>query len=960
MIPSLDQVPRCLRELRQWVAWRLAMRGDDAKATKLPVNPHTGELASTTDAASWSSIEEAVSRARMDDLAGIGFVFAPGGGIVGIDLDHCRDPASGEVELWALELIHEINSYTELSPSGTGYHILLRGELPPGGRRRGKVEMYDAGRYFTITGQVFVDPSTKLPLLRDLEPRQAELDHLHKRVFGDADGEQPPAPRAELSDEEVIGRARSGERSGRLWAGDTTGYPSPSEADLALCGALARLVGPDAARIDRLFRASGLMRPKWDELRGEQTYGAMTVQHCLKGANRQPSWRVPVVGGRPLQVTYRLGSGRSKPQVIVEFPEGPPFSDRVDVASAKARSKLLEAITVRQPGVDKKELSGTLDEIARDVATASPDARDARDASSGDPSESDLLISLAHQAEGVELFHKGSAHDCEPYAWIDREKRKDTLHILTSAFRWWLQGEYFRRYRRPPKAQSVTDAINSLAAIAIFEGEEREVAVRVAELDGEVWIDLGDKTGRAVRVRSNGWEVVQGPDVPVRFLRKRGMKALPVPVARVSVDELRTLLNVPDDGSWTLLVACLVGYLRPTGPYPILIVTGEQGSAKSMLCRILRAIIDPNLSTTRRLPRDDRDLMIAATNCWVLSYDNVSAIPIWLSDALCTVSTGGGYATRQLWTDEDEKIFEVTRPIVLNGIGEFATRPDILERAIILSLPIISEESRRSEQEIWQTFNMIGGGVFGALLDGVASALLRLPNTVLESKPRMADFALWVSAAEQGLGWEEGRFMAAYGSNRQDANTVALEAYPVIATLLDLLEAEESWEGTAQQLLKALQERAGINAERPPVDWPKTPKLLSADLRRVAPNLRQQGIDVAFHKGVGTRRQRVIRIERVCNPASPASPASGTPPDGAVEGDSSRRRGDAEGPGDETLRLEQSPPGGLQKGFCDAPDAGDAGDANLQAGDSACGADPKRPWGEEDDGGREAAAWEDL
>ncbi len=159
-----------------------------------------------------------------------------------------------------------------------------------------------------------------------------------------------------------------------------------------------------------------------------------------------------------------------------------------------------------------------------------------------------------------------------------------------------------------------------------------------------------------------------------------------------------------------------------------------------------------------------------------MAFDNLSGIKDNLSDALCVLSTGGGFGARELYTDDDEKLFDAKRPILLNGIEDLATRPDLLDRAITLTLPVIADEQRRDENELWKQFEEVRPRVLGALLDVVSVALKNLPNARMESKPRMADFALWITAAEPALGWKPGAFLTAYTENRGQANEIALES----------------------------------------------------------------------------------------------------------------------------------------------------------------------------------------
>ena len=257
---NLEGIPEELKRLARWVVWKVAER--DGKPTKLPVNPKTLALASAADESTWTTFEESVSAARQGRLKGIGFVL--GAPYTGIDLDYCRDAATGEIEPWAQEIVDRIGSYTEISPSGTGLHLIVRGTLPANGRRRsGKIEMYDAGRYFTITG-------VRLNKTEYVEERQEELDGLYRKTFGSNGRPEPPKPSREfdLDDRPLIERAEkatNGAKFSRLLKGQWSGeYDSQSEADLAFCTMLAFWTGRDRERIDRIFRQSGLMRSKWE------------------------------------------------------------------------------------------------------------------------------------------------------------------------------------------------------------------------------------------------------------------------------------------------------------------------------------------------------------------------------------------------------------------------------------------------------------------------------------------------------------------------------------------------------------------------------------------------------------------------------------------------------------------------------------------------------------------------
>jgi hypothetical protein len=264
---DLEKIPPEMRARRQWVCWKIEVR--EGKPTKVPVNPKTGGNALANEPATWGIFEEAVGHYQAhqgNGVAGVGFEFSQADPYVGIDLDKCLDPDTGEIEAWAKSIIERLRSYTEISPSGRGVHIIVKGKLPAGGNRKDNVEIYSHGRYFTMTGQHLEGTPTTI------EPRQAELEALHRELFAKpkATPRDPgPSPALSLSDQELIDKghqAANGEKFARLWRGDISEYgDDDNKADLALCSLLVFWCGPDPERIERLFRQSGLMREKWEK-----------------------------------------------------------------------------------------------------------------------------------------------------------------------------------------------------------------------------------------------------------------------------------------------------------------------------------------------------------------------------------------------------------------------------------------------------------------------------------------------------------------------------------------------------------------------------------------------------------------------------------------------------------------------------------------------------------------------
>lgn len=271
-----DAIPAEQRAARRWVAWRYVER--NGRATKAPVCARTGGPASATDPTTWTDYATAARYARAH-RCGIGIML--GDCLAGVDLDDCVSD-TGVPASWAREIVAELDSYTEMSPSGHGLHVLVHGTLPGTRRRRGPVEMYDRDRYLCVTGHHL--PCTP----RSVEERTDALAALHRRVFGvpgNAPAARPKLRRAMLcaSDSEIIERAhraRNGDRFARLWRGDASRYSSASEADLALCSQLAWYT-EDGEQIARLVAQSGLGRAKWDR----SDYRERTITTALASAD---------------------------------------------------------------------------------------------------------------------------------------------------------------------------------------------------------------------------------------------------------------------------------------------------------------------------------------------------------------------------------------------------------------------------------------------------------------------------------------------------------------------------------------------------------------------------------------------------------------------------------------------------------------------------------------------------
>ena len=302
--------------------------------------------------------------------------------------------------------------------------------------------------------------------------------------------------------------------------------------------------------------------------------------------------------------------------------------------------------------------------------------------------------------DGAVLFH---APDQTAYADIEVRGHRETWRVRSSGFRDWLSGTYYRRTGGAPNINAIEQALRNAEARAKFDGVERPVYVRVGDDNGSIYIDLADPDWRAIKIDGAGWNVVSSPEV--RFVRPKGMLPLPLPARGGSIGKLRDFINVKADEDFILLIAWLLAALRDTGPYPVLTVIGEQGSAKSTLMEIVRLLVDPNQASLRSPPRETRDLFIAANSAHVLAFDNLSSLPPWLSDDLARISTGAAFTTgAALHQCRREDTAAGRKSDRLNGITDIVSRPDLANRCIFVTAERILAKNRKPKEDLLAAF----------------------------------------------------------------------------------------------------------------------------------------------------------------------------------------------------------------------------------------------------------------
>ncbi|TPN41385.1 hypothetical protein [Mesorhizobium sp. B1-1-6] len=518
------------------------------------------------------------------------------------------------------------------------------------------------------------------------------------------------------------------------------------------------------------------------------------------------------------------------------LPEGVEYGDLAAI--------LAEAEEVRQPDAEPDTESA-----GRNAEREEPKA-----------SAATVLVKIAE-----ELYDLGISVEGEPFG-VPRSGAKvvQMLRGGKMSLRSQLSREYFRRTRRAAPQQALADALLVLEGIA-QENEPQVLHIRVARCAEAQWLDLGDGTGRAVVVTSDGWSVED--HVPVLFKRTEVTAALPEPVRGGSLDELWDWLNVPDEDK-PLVAAWLVAALYFDIPHPILSLGGEQGAGKSSFSGVLTRLIDPSPVPLRKPPRDVEAWVTAASGSWVVGLDNLSVVPDWLSDALCRAVTGDGDVRRRLYTDGGLYVFAFRRCVILNGIDLGAIRGDLADRLLSIDLRVIPDDERLNETDLWPKWDAVHPRLLGALLDLTAGVKRILPSVRLDRKPRMADFADILAAVDRLLGTRGlDRYLSKQGSLAADT----LTADPFIMAVAVL---GKEFEGTAALLLEVV-----TKPEKLPKGWPANARLTTVHLKRQAPVMRKAGWHIENDEGrnkdgVVTWTIRPPEKAGISVPPSPPSPPS--------------------------------------------------------------------------------------
>lgn len=481
------------------------------------------------------------------------------------------------------------------------------------------------------------------------------------------------------------------------------------------------------------------------------------------------------------------------------------------------------------------------------------------------PSQAEELLRLADTAG----YWWITCRD-DPYAAIPGESVAWPLRGGRGSVRAELARVYAAEHGRAPSANALADTMLVLEG-RCYAGEERELHLRTARTAEAAWLDLGDADGELVRITAGGWQVVPGGGPLFRRTRLTG--ALPKPARQGDLGRLRELLRIGDE-AWPLIAAWLVSViLLPGQPVPVLVLTGEHGTAKSWQSRLLVQLADPSGSPLRTAPRDVESWAVAAAASRVVALDNVSRIEPWLSDALCRAVTGDGLVRRALYENYDVSVIAFRRAVLLNGIALTGLRGDLADRLLRVELDRLDDADRLEEAALAARWEEIHPIALGGLLDLAAAVLAALPGVQLERRPRMADYGRILAAVDRVL---DTRGLAYFLGQREQLAAEQVEDDPVAAAVAAHASAG-TWQGTAAELLKLLRPADEAAAD----SWPRNGRGMTARLTRAAPALRATGTTID-HLPAGSRHGSArytwrIGTERVAGerPERPDVPGDG-------------------------------------------------------------------------------------
>lgn len=468
-------------------------------------------------------------------------------------------------------------------------------------------------------------------------------------------------------------------------------------------------------------------------------------------------------------------------------------------------------------------------------------------------SAAEVLLGIIDGLGNTLLFHDEQG-DC--YIALETDGHREIWACQSKAVKKWLANEYWKAGKKAVGSEAIKNVIAVLEGRATFEGPLHKLNIRSAWSGDELWYDLADEKWRAIKINTRGWEIVS--DSPILFRRYSHMRPQVTPIAGGDVHLLLNYINIQDSRQKLLLMVFLVSCFIPDFAHVILVIFGSQGSAKSTLAKLLRRVIDPSVIEVASMPDAPKELIQTLAHHAFLFFDNVSHVSEITSDILCKAVTGSGFPKRELYSNDEDVIYSFKRSLGINGINLVSTRPDLLERSMLIELDRIPDAERKQEKELTDRFDKDLPHILGGVLDALVKAIKIKEGIKLSSSPRMADFAVWGCAIAEALGYKQEEFLAAYQINIGKQTEVVLNDNIVATAIISFMEEREEWRGTASELLHQLT----IHAAFEHIDtyekyWPKASNTLMRRLNELKINLKKVGI--SFTSIPGNTREVVLR-----------------------------------------------------------------------------------------------------
>ena len=822
--PQPENIPPELAARPQWVVWKLETPAGRDKQTKVPYDARTGGKAASTDSATWATLNDALKAYASGRYSGIGFVFSADDPYAGTDLDGCRDPATGAIEPWAQAVLDRLNSYAEVSPSGTGVKIIVVAQHPGEGFKKdlknGRAyEMYDAARYFTVTGDIL--PGSP----RSVAERNGEFQALHREVFAKNDTKKTAKPTRQNAalpgDAELLDKARGSKSGGKFSAlydqgWEAAGYPDWSSADFALCGMLSFWAGGDGGRIDSLFRGSALMRPKWDERHGTRTYGQITLDKIVAGTTEAYD-------------PGRGGAGRSAEQIarqgVQAAEKNPPRRAPAGLKADNSLNTVDEQPGHEQPGRDQ------IDDEQQEAGNTLPDPRKLiRDIQMADDKPpvkrraiSDVVLAY--------LVRDGQLHrDPDGGLWYFHHERHDLLPVPQPK----IDGEEFS------SRMALRFGLNRTENFFVYALADVVDAARTlpATSDLRRWSHYCLRTKRLYVSDGNGYmyrldgrricRLFNGED-GVLFAAMAGMAPLgnleelletaSSPEPGYGLMEQILTVNFNDTADMTAAAQAALWYgfvyslpfesILPTKPIQVFV--GEKGRGKSVaLKRLSRLLLGP-AGNVSPLPPKVEDFDAALYNSRFLWLDNVDSYQPWLMDALACAATGQSIIRRLYYTNMGQISFTPHCFLGVTTREPKFRRDDVADRTLLFTLSRIGDAARVAEHSLMQAIDERRDALFAEYLSDLNQivAHLQTDTAPLQVGMRLADWGDFFLRFMRLKGNEEAG-LAAMAALGQEQMSFSSAGDPLYELLDEWIPEDGGWtpEMNAAELCKALMIRA--------------------------------------------------------------------------------------------------------------------------------------------------------